>query len=750
MLHYKTMDGSGPAGKPWVFFCAETEELPALLGEISPELFRICHCAIWYDDGRDTDPAIFEDALAQTGVAVLPVTPALLDPHGVLQQQVLPQVRAHGLSLLPLLDDPNLLYAFNAQFPQIQVLNRHDTDRSALPYEEKLARFLEPILLGDHLAQQVAGAFRARAFLSYRKQDRAQVLDLVRRIQDQPACRGIGIWYDEFLTPGEAFDEALAQTIRGSDLFLLALTKSMIREPNYVTRQEYPLAQQTGKPILPMAVEAVDPAGLAQSFPNLPPVLSFADLTDRLSDLAGPVETTPEQDMLLALAYLHGFHVVRRVSVGLELLEQSARRGHAPAALRLATLQILEQSPEAQLAHRQKWLRVYADAARQDFSRCPGKENARRLADALSRLGDVEFSENREEAAAMYREAISLMEKTGLPGEAAQLSSNYGVQLMRLGYSRDALAWLRYARKCWTEAGAEVLSLACCDYNVGLCALHLGELGLAGQATSSAIQLLTPLAQADRKTHSLMLAQSYGHLARIYRQMSQQSGSQKDLQLAHRCSEMALKLLTPAVDWDPPVYEPVFATECAAMATLLIQMGVPDRAQAHLDLAITIFRAYEGEYPGLYRRNLAETLGIRGNLLMAQKKFSPARKDYEAAEGFFRSMAGQEDNWALCLWNLANAHASEGQYDAARVCYEQATAIYDSGRIQGAAGSPNHAYCCRNYGYLLARIKDYGAARRWLRRALELFQGLARRTPGAYGDQIAELTALLKSLEQIL
>ncbi len=748
MLQYKTLDGSGAAGKPWVFLCALPEEAPALLDQVCGDIFPVCDCAIWYDDGLDTDPALLEDALAQSGVAVLPVTEGLLDPQGPLQRRVLPRVRAHSLALLPLLEDPTLLNAFNARFPQIQALNRRDMDSSAIPYAEKLARFLEPLLLGEDLARQVAGAFRARAFLSYRKQDRARVLKLVRFIQASPACRGIGIWYDEFLTPGKSFEDSLLGVLEDSGIFLLALTESMVREPNYVTRTEYPRAKALGKPILPLAVDPVDPEAASVHLPDLPEILTPEGAVEALGALAGPLETTAEQDMLLGLAYLHGLHVARQVQVGLEFLQRSANRGHGPAALRLATIQILDQSPQDRARDRLRWLEVYVQCSRRDYGADPGPATARVLADALNRLGEVRFPEDPARASALYEEAAACLERHQCPGELAQLLSNHAVRLSESGRSRDALTRLFRVRKLLVQLQAEPDRLACCDYNIGIAALELGMLDLAGQANSSAIGLLTPLAEAQPRQHNLVLAQSYSHLAMGYRRRWEQGGDSMDFWKAQQCHQTALKLLHAGTGWDRTVFEPALATEYIALANLLIQGKMTEPAQKRLDLAIAIFQAYGQDRPGVFRRQLAEALGTRGNLHMGLERYAQAAQDYETALVLFRMVPGQGANWALSLWNLANAYSAQGQYGPACACYRQAMEFYDSGAVQGAAYSTNHALCCTNYGFALLNMGQHRAASQWLTRAIGLYQDIQARSPGAFEDRIRELRALVRDLDQ--
>ena len=60
-------------------------------------------------------------------------------------------------------------------------------------------------------------------------------------------CRDIAIWYDEFLIPGENFNDSIAAALEQSSLFALAVTPNLVNEPNYVMSIEYPMAKEAQK-----------------------------------------------------------------------------------------------------------------------------------------------------------------------------------------------------------------------------------------------------------------------------------------------------------------------------------------------------------------------------------------------------------------------------------------------------------------------------------------------------------------------
>ena len=69
-------------------------------------------------------------------------------------------------------------------------------------------------LVSDEMAEKVRAAFDAYIFLSYRKKDRKYANELMRLIHKNDFCRDIAIWYDEYLVPGEDFNNAITEALK--------------------------------------------------------------------------------------------------------------------------------------------------------------------------------------------------------------------------------------------------------------------------------------------------------------------------------------------------------------------------------------------------------------------------------------------------------------------------------------------------------------------------------------------------------
>ena len=271
-LKVKTRGGSSPQGKQKVYFCCHPADFSAFFEPITEEILAKQNCAVWYDDTDAPRDEVFLDNLKEMQLFVMPVTSRLLYSQNPALSVEFAFAVAHHIPVLPLMQESGLEDAFNEKCGDLQFLDKHNTDTTAVPYEEKLEKYLSSVLVGDELAEKVRAAFDAYVFLSYRKKDRKYAQELMRLIHRNAFCRDIAIWYDEFLTPGENFNDAIRAALEKSGLFVLAVTPNLVNEQNYIMTTEYPMAVEQGKPILPAEMVPTDAAELADKYAGLPPV----------------------------------------------------------------------------------------------------------------------------------------------------------------------------------------------------------------------------------------------------------------------------------------------------------------------------------------------------------------------------------------------------------------------------------------------------------------------------------------------
>ena len=261
-LRYITNGMSSPEGKPRVYFSCHPADFGAAFPMIPEDVLSHVNCSVWYDPDLASVPEEagssdaqksesteeeLDEIFSEMQLVVFAVSSRFLYEKNRAKDMELPLALKKHIPILPIMLENGLGYEFSNNCAKIQVVPKYGTDPTATPYEDVLETFLQSVLVGDELAQRVRDAFDAYVFLSYRKKDRRYAHRLMRLIHENEAYRDIAIWYDEFLIPGEGFNEAIKAAFEKSSLFAMAVTPHLEEDGNYVMRVEYPMARDRKK-----------------------------------------------------------------------------------------------------------------------------------------------------------------------------------------------------------------------------------------------------------------------------------------------------------------------------------------------------------------------------------------------------------------------------------------------------------------------------------------------------------------------
>jgi len=316
-LKHITRNGVNPQGIPKIYFCCHPDDLEHYLKDISKDILRHQNCSIWYTDDRDACDEFFFNDLSLMQLFVIPITKEFLSTDNEALNTDFKFAIQNNIPVLPILLEKNLNNLFNEKCGNLQYLDKYNTDTTSISYDEKLKNYLQSVLIGDELAERIRNAFDAYIFLSYRKKDRKYAQELMRLIHKNDFCRDIAIWYDEFLIPGENFNDAIKKAIKKSDLFVLTVTPNVVNETNYIMTTEYPLAKQEGKSILPAEMMPTDRKLLSEKFEDITTLIKANNeiefsyvLQETIKRIATKeTDTSPEHIFLIGLAYLGGIDV---------------------------------------------------------------------------------------------------------------------------------------------------------------------------------------------------------------------------------------------------------------------------------------------------------------------------------------------------------------------------------------------------------------------------------------------------------
>lgn len=368
-LNYKTRCNTSPQGKPRVYFCCHPEDFERYFEMVSDEILAKQDCAIWFCDNlfvRDDD--FFMD-LKQMQLFVMPVTTNLLTTENETLNIEFKFAVENHIPVLPLMQESGLDNLFNKKCGDLQFLDKYSNDSTAISYDDKLQKYLESVLIGNELAEKIRAAFDAYVFLSYRKKDRRYAQELMRLIHKNDFCRDIAIWYDEFLTPGENFNDSIKEALQKSGLFVLTVTPNLVNEPNYIMTTEYPMARQEGKPILPAELVPTDRDKLSEKYVDIPnPTNAYNDveLSEALLESIKRMnikenDISPEHNFFIGLAYLGGVDVEVDRERALELITMSAEEDLPEAMLKLIAMYTDGIGVERDSNAVQKWSKRLAD-----------------------------------------------------------------------------------------------------------------------------------------------------------------------------------------------------------------------------------------------------------------------------------------------------------------------------------------------------------------------------------------------------
>ena len=342
-----TRGGSDARGKPRVYLTCHPEDESVTMSLIRDDILRHVNCAVWHDEqmAAPFEPQELYAALDEMQLVVLAVSSQFLHGPSRARDVELKYALAHHIPVLPIMLENDLPIEFNrVTNTEIQVIDRYVTDPTATPYEEVLDTFLKSVLISDELAEQVRNAFDAYVFLSYRKKDRRHAQRLMHLIHENPQYRDIAIWYDEFLVPGENFNDAIRDAFDKSGLFALAVTPHLLESDNYVMTVEYPLAntrrqQQGDLEIVPVELyetdrgdPRTDRAQLEAAYEDIPTLqdehrrvemdAAFLEALSRIAKKEN--DGSARHRFFIGLAYLNGIDVEIDAARALELIQSAA------------------------------------------------------------------------------------------------------------------------------------------------------------------------------------------------------------------------------------------------------------------------------------------------------------------------------------------------------------------------------------------------------------------------------------------
>lgn len=733
-MQVKTRANSSAQGKQRVFFSAHPEDHALYFDVLTNDILTHQNCAVYHAASE----RVHEDDLQEMQLFVFPVTARFLNSDCDARCRVLPFALAHHIPVLPIMAEGALSAAFNRICGDLQYLDPHEDDPTALPYEEKLARFLDSVLIGDETAERIRSEFYAYIFLSYRKKDREHAQRLMRLIHQNDFCRDIAIWYDEYLTPGENFNESIAAALQKSRLFVLAVTPNIVNEDNYIMTTEYPMARDMGKPILPVELVETKAHLLEEKYERIPEKVAAKDesafskaLFESL-DLSPLKAGTAEHKFFIGLAYLGGVDVETDYTRALSLITNAAEAGLPSAIQKLVEMYRTGLACARSYETAILWQKRLTAVLKKNYEKAPSDQGLDDLFWATVSCGDYFTELSRfTEAKDFYKEAVDAVKgKMGKGGSLTIAFNRLGTASRKEGLLDEAKAYhekalsLDHSLAIAEETPRALRRLAISHINLGDIFKEHGEFSKALPHYEAAMKYHTWLLERLGAPHAKEeLAISCNRLGDVFYALSRHSDAKMYYAKALELNSMlAEETKTPASQ--------------RGVASCYQRNGAVAEAEKCFQDALIYYEKARNINRLLVeqtdtidaKKNLAISHDQLGDVYKAMGNHHDAVEHYSQALDIRRPLAEQTDTTEatydlMITYNKMGAIAAEiGHTADARSYYEQALSIAAVLTEKTTAVHVEKQFCAVliNLGDVLKKEKKFSGAKVHYEKALAL------------------------------
>ncbi|MBE6587334.1 MAG: toll/interleukin-1 receptor domain-containing protein [Ruminococcaceae bacterium] len=414
-LKYIIGAGKEKAGRAKVF-CAFHPENRKAADRIMQDIIAACDCTVfYYENGECSDEKSFKNDFSEMSLLVTVVSSDYLFTESFARDTVFQEAVFRMIPILPIMIENGLEKPFNELMGPMQYLlfNSEQYDVTSVPYEQKLKNYLSRVLTDSENTKRIRDAFDAGIFLSYRKKDRSYAQELMRLIHSDESLRGISIWYDEFLVPGEDFDSGIRDELERSFAVILVVTPHIAEKDNYIILTEYPCAVAMNKTVIPFEMCETRRSELDLVYSALPPVIPAKDVETVRSAIMDcvkslgikPMESLPEKEYLRGLAYLRGICVEKNTQIGAGKIRFAAKSGVAEAVRTMSFMCRSGEGVDRSLREAAIWQERYIATLRNSFDVSGSADCAEELMLAYLELCEI------YEQKADYDNAVAACEK---------------------------------------------------------------------------------------------------------------------------------------------------------------------------------------------------------------------------------------------------------------------------------------------------------------------------------------------------
>lgn len=516
---------------PKVFFsCHDSDK--HYFDDICDMIFKNIDCAIFYEDNTE-NISFFE--LSQMNLTVIPITKCFLYDQCYARCNVLKIIHESHFPVLPILYDSSYESEFDRICGNIHLFNLFDQSLSQEEINNKLKRILEYFLYSKKLVSKIEKIFTTSLFISYRKEDKIIASKMIKKIHEHDKLQDVAIWYDDFLIPGEDFNNSIKKHIINSDAIIITVTPNILSSPNYIMSTEYPIATETNKKIIPIEMKKTNRQAIELCYPGISGCVNIKDIQNIQSqileiknrNISAPKHNYDETEkiFLLGMAYLKGINVEINMHKSIKLLTCAASANFIPAIEALIEINEYGIGKKINYKAALKWQKIKIKLIK-------NKSTLKEQVLETEHLGYL-YNQNAlyNKALETHKLVIKLKSASSKYSAKSLVSSNndIGVTYANLGDYNNAIMYFEYAiialkkiKKAKSIEAASILN------NLGLAYGYIGNYSKALDYLQSSLNIRETLL----KTNHIDIAVSLNNIGLIYDYLCDYNNSLKYYKLA--------------------------------------------------------------------------------------------------------------------------------------------------------------------------------------------------------------------------
>lgn len=332
--------------KEKIYVTGHKKDLP-VFRSVTDDILKLLNAKVFVDSGLVTEeyPAV-EDRLlsiSQMNLMVFIVSDSFFEADCTARTVEFEYAVKNRIPILPIILKEGLEEVFNRICGPYHLLKRYSSY-----FPDKLKHFIDLKFNQYHMIDKppipLEKCKNGKIFISYRKKNRVYADKAIRFLRSIDFLRDVEIWYDDFLTEGEGYNDEIALHLKESNIFLLIVTPDLLEEGNYVMRIEYPNAVKAGKKIIPLIAEDTDKVSLARKYSGINPFLRLGDKMGAAFTFTAALNCTekyaysPDKLFMLGSAYFDGKGMEFNPTLGIEMLTAAADGGCYYACSRMGIL----------------------------------------------------------------------------------------------------------------------------------------------------------------------------------------------------------------------------------------------------------------------------------------------------------------------------------------------------------------------------------------------------------------------------